>query len=147
MLPKVHQSQDLSRVASYVLQGRKLNVMASIESARSLWNIGGIASWNEKDALNVVGLLVCIDYVRSRNSGHISHHWQIVSLQQKTVCLRSNRRRTMPHFAIRLCGHWHNTKPFATGAPVRSLTYSHCGQSVWAAINRHGEPSCAAAYH
>jgi citrate lyase subunit beta-like protein len=58
VLPKVHQPRDLSRIASHVLQGRKLNVIASIESARSLWNIGGIASWNEKDALKVVGLLV-----------------------------------------------------------------------------------------
>lgn len=54
-------SADLTRVASQVLQGRKLNVVASIESARSLWDVDGIASRNEDDSLNV---LVSVHNVR-----------------------------------------------------------------------------------
>lgn len=58
VLPKVHSSDDLTEVASHVPNGRRLNIIASIESARSLWSIGDIASWKENLDLNVVGLLV-----------------------------------------------------------------------------------------
>ena len=106
-------SADLTRVASQVLQGRKLNVVASIESARSLWDVDGIASRNEDDSLNV---LVSVHNVRFS---------PIYNSRQKTICMRSNAWYKSPHLAIRLCGHWHNTKPFATGTFVCSLQDSH----------------------
>ncbi|KAG9009331.1 hypothetical protein FRB90_008405 [Tulasnella sp. 427] len=59
VLPKVHEPRDLDLLDQY-LQGkaRSYGVIASIESARALWNIGGIAGWrNSTGSVFVSGLL------------------------------------------------------------------------------------------
>lgn len=58
VLPKVHHAQDLSRIVEHIPRGRPLNIIASIESARSLWGIGDISSWRGNDGVKVIGLLV-----------------------------------------------------------------------------------------
>ncbi|CUA77614.1 citrate lyase subunit beta-like protein [Rhizoctonia solani] len=45
VMPKIHSAEYLDKVASYVPQGRPLNIIASIESARGLWDAGHIAGW------------------------------------------------------------------------------------------------------
>lgn len=57
VLPKVHSATDLQEIAKRVPSGRKLNLIASIESARSLWSIVDIATWRSGD-IQVVALLV-----------------------------------------------------------------------------------------
>ncbi|KAG9093627.1 hypothetical protein FRC06_011431, partial [Ceratobasidium sp. 370] len=44
-MPKIHSAEYLDNVASYVPQGRPLSIIASIESARGLWDAGKIAGW------------------------------------------------------------------------------------------------------
>ncbi|CEL57393.1 citrate lyase subunit beta-like protein [Rhizoctonia solani AG-1 IB] len=45
VMPKIHSASYLDQVASYVPEGRPLNIIASIESARGLWDAGHIAGW------------------------------------------------------------------------------------------------------
>ncbi|KAJ7065899.1 citrate lyase beta subunit [Mycena belliarum] len=47
VLPKVHSADDLHIVskAIHAVRGNPLGLIASIESARALWNIGAIAGW------------------------------------------------------------------------------------------------------
>lgn len=52
VLPKIHSVQDLQYISDAIArstqQGRRtqpLRLVASIESAKSLWNIGEIAAW------------------------------------------------------------------------------------------------------
>ncbi|KAG8725109.1 hypothetical protein FRC09_008452 [Ceratobasidium sp. 395] len=44
-MPKIHSAEHLDEIASYVPQGRPLSIIASIESARGLWDAGRIAGW------------------------------------------------------------------------------------------------------
>jgi citrate lyase subunit beta-like protein len=57
VLPKVHSAADLTAIAKHIPDYRKVNIIASIESARSLWAIGDIASWSSQN-MEVVALLV-----------------------------------------------------------------------------------------
>ncbi|KAF8320301.1 beta subunit of citrate lyase [Clavulina sp. PMI_390] len=60
VLPKVHSAQDLNKISDHIPPslGRSINLVASIESARSLWNIGDIAQWTPATGrASVVGLL------------------------------------------------------------------------------------------
>ncbi|QRW18829.1 citrate lyase subunit beta-like protein [Rhizoctonia solani] len=45
VMPKIHSASYLDKVASYVPEGRPLSIIASIESARGLWDAGHIAGW------------------------------------------------------------------------------------------------------
>ncbi|CAE6428471.1 unnamed protein product [Rhizoctonia solani] len=45
VMPKIHSAGYLDKVASYVPEGRPLSIIASIESARGLWDAGHIAGW------------------------------------------------------------------------------------------------------
>ncbi|CAE6469106.1 unnamed protein product [Rhizoctonia solani] len=45
VMPKIHSAEYLDKVASYVPEGRPLSIIASIESARGLWDAGHIAGW------------------------------------------------------------------------------------------------------
>ncbi|KAF8609711.1 beta subunit of citrate lyase [Ceratobasidium sp. AG-I] len=45
VMPKIHSAAYLDKVASYVPEGRPLSIIASIESARGLWDAGNIAAW------------------------------------------------------------------------------------------------------
>ncbi|CAE7137015.1 unnamed protein product [Rhizoctonia solani] len=45
VMPKIHSAEYLDKVASYVPEGRPLSIIASIESARGLWDAGQIAGW------------------------------------------------------------------------------------------------------
>ncbi|KAH7345329.1 citrate lyase beta subunit [Rhizoctonia solani] len=47
VMPKIHSAEYLDKVASYVLKvrSRPLSIIASIESARGLWDSGHIAGW------------------------------------------------------------------------------------------------------
>ncbi|GAB1519432.1 hypothetical protein RhiTH_002498 [Rhizoctonia solani] len=45
VMPKIHSASYLDKVASYVPEGRPFSIIASIESARGLWDAGHIASW------------------------------------------------------------------------------------------------------
>lgn len=60
VLPKVHDCRDLE-LLDQALHGKIGNyeIIASIESARALWNIGDIAKWRSPTGLAAVtGLLV-----------------------------------------------------------------------------------------
>jgi citrate lyase subunit beta-like protein len=52
VLPKIHSSQDLHHVSRQIHLHTKsespLHIIASIESARGLWNIGEIAAWKSE---------------------------------------------------------------------------------------------------
>jgi citrate lyase subunit beta-like protein len=62
VVPKVHAAEDLQAVSDAIpRRGARFNIIASIESAKSLWNLGEIASWSLKgsdEAANVSALLV-----------------------------------------------------------------------------------------
>ncbi|KAJ1311785.1 hypothetical protein OPQ81_010251 [Rhizoctonia solani] len=45
VMPKIHSAEYLDKVSSYVPEGRPLSIIASIESARGLWDAGHIAGW------------------------------------------------------------------------------------------------------
>jgi citrate lyase subunit beta-like protein len=57
VLPKVHSAADLTNISRHVPSNRKINIIASVESARALWAIGDIASWRS-DNMELVALLV-----------------------------------------------------------------------------------------
>ena len=55
ILPKIHSAEDLDFVSQAIKEsGRNtpLNIVPSIESAKGLWNLGGISGWKAKDAYN-----------------------------------------------------------------------------------------------
>ena len=46
VLPKVHSAADLTNISRHIPNNRKINIIASVESARALWAIADIASWH-----------------------------------------------------------------------------------------------------
>ncbi|CDO70149.1 hypothetical protein BN946_scf184315.g3 [Trametes cinnabarina] len=77
VLPKVHSVQDLNQVSEEIFlaykghrfrapDGPPVQIVASIESARAMYNLGQIASWQSTygDALGgkLAALLVCVNY-------------------------------------------------------------------------------------
>lgn len=64
VIPKVNSAEDLTAIANHIPAGRTsaLNLVASIESAKALWSIGDIASWNHgvaKVSALLVGTVLC----------------------------------------------------------------------------------------
>jgi hypothetical protein len=69
-MPKIHSVEDLNTVARQIDQniryvstsasneGKSLDIVASIESARALFNIGQIASWQSPSGGKLRALLV-----------------------------------------------------------------------------------------
>ncbi|KAG8934818.1 hypothetical protein FRC01_000086 [Tulasnella sp. 417] len=59
VLPKVHERLDLERL-DQVLRGtgRSFSIIASIESARAIWNIGEIAGWRSSTGSAAVSALL-----------------------------------------------------------------------------------------
>jgi len=62
VLPKIDSAEDLSVVSQAIPSGRRVNIIASIESAKSLWNVGEIASWKANNARVVALLFAAEDY-------------------------------------------------------------------------------------
>ncbi|KAI0050360.1 citrate lyase beta subunit [Auriscalpium vulgare] len=64
VLPKVHSVHDLHTVSSAIQSvgapSREINLVASIESARSLWGIGDIAAWKSADKGGIGGRLAAL---------------------------------------------------------------------------------------
>lgn len=55
VLPKIHSAQDIHHVSRAIhtathskLRETPLKIVPSIESARALWNLGGIAGWESE---------------------------------------------------------------------------------------------------
>ncbi|KAG9076811.1 hypothetical protein FS749_011359 [Ceratobasidium sp. UAMH 11750] len=77
VMPKIHSAEYLDKIASYVPQGRPLSIIASIESARGLWDAGKIAGWSPiesgaGDRVAVSSLLFaaedCMNFLQSRSA-------------------------------------------------------------------------------
>lgn len=70
VLPKIHSMGDLDKVSQTISQcfssrstKKPIQVVASIESARSLWSLGEIAAWKSREGVaNVFALLVCLSF-------------------------------------------------------------------------------------
>jgi len=77
ILPKVHSAQHLTNMSNHVPGGLKLDVVASIESAQSLWAIGEIAGWKHPDVRVIALLFAAEDYcadtsiIRSRSRSEL----------------------------------------------------------------------------
>jgi citrate lyase beta subunit len=89
VIPKVNNSADLDQLEEALLEHSQghctYNLVASIESARAMWNIGHIAGWQQKHALQgtkikLNALLVCIESVQLWGSADFGY-----SLLLKTV--------------------------------------------------------------
>ena len=71
VLPKIHSTADLDKVSQTISQcfssrstKDPIRVVASIESARSLWSIGDIAGWKSREGVaDVFALLVRVPFV------------------------------------------------------------------------------------
>lgn len=63
ILPKIHSSTDLDYVAELLSSGPRstssepIRLVASMESARAVWDIGAIASWKALKGAEAGGLL------------------------------------------------------------------------------------------
>jgi citrate lyase subunit beta-like protein len=59
-MPKVHSIVDLDRIAEafyeHAQPGASLDLVASIESARALWDVGNIARWQPQSSRSDVSL-------------------------------------------------------------------------------------------
>ncbi|KDQ16652.1 hypothetical protein BOTBODRAFT_106648, partial [Botryobasidium botryosum FD-172 SS1] len=62
VLPKINSAEDLSTVSRAIPSGSHVNIIASIESAKSLWNVGEIASWGADNARVIALLFAAEDY-------------------------------------------------------------------------------------
>lgn len=69
VLPKIHSPQDLDYMTRTFYQvsnmrERPLRIISSVESAKGLWNLGGIAGWTSEYGAMLGGtlsaLLVCL---------------------------------------------------------------------------------------
>lgn len=109
-MPKIHSAKYLDELASYVPEGRltfidhfltpilnnafcpgrPLNIIASIESARGLWDAGNIAAWSRTsrsgagDKVIVSSLLVIVLYASAQMACELIATF---SLLQKTVSM------------------------------------------------------------
>lgn len=64
ILPKIHSAQDIHHVSREVYTASRnkprdspLRIVPSIESARALWNLGGIAGWKSEHGSELGGSL------------------------------------------------------------------------------------------
>lgn len=75
VLPKVHTSAHLDAVAEVLSEvardaaPREVRLVASIESARALWDVGDIAGWHARDVpenldVRLGALLVSVGTIR-----------------------------------------------------------------------------------
>ena len=94
MLPKIHSVEDLEIVAEAMEAiGTKgiINFVASIESARALYNIGTIAAWRSvygPEKGGKLAALLVISFITSRGCYHmLTHPLASRSSGQKTVCV------------------------------------------------------------